>query len=139
MEPYIHRVHYYETDKMGVTHHANYIRWMEEARIAFLDELGWNFARLEQSGIVSPVTAVSCRYAAATTFDDAVAIEVAVEAFNGVTLTIGYTMRKADGAVACTGSSEHCFLNHEGRFIRLKRDYPDFYAALMSQLPQTNE
>ena len=135
MEPYIHRVHYYETDKMGVTHHANYIRWMEEARIAFLDALGWNFARLEQSGIVSPVTAVSCKYAATTTFDDTVAIEVTVEAFNGVTLTIAYSMRKADGTVACTAHSEHCFLNQDGHFIRLKRDYPDFYNALMAQLP----
>ena len=135
MEPYIHRVHYYETDKMGVTHHANYIRWMEEARIAFLDGLGWSFARLEQSGIVSPVTSVSCQYAASTTFDDSVAIEVHVEAFNGVTLAIAYTMRREDGTVACTGRSEHCFLNRDGHFIRLKRDYPDFYAALMAQLP----
>ena len=135
MTPYIHRVHYYETDKMCVTHHANYIRWMEEARIAFLDALGWNFARLEQSGIVSPVTAVDCKYAAATTFDDEVSISVRVEAFNGVTLTIAYVMRKADGAVCCTGHSEHCFLNREGHFIRLKRDYPAFYAALTALLP----
>ena len=134
MEPYLHRVHYYETDKMGITHHANYIRWMEEARIAFLDALGWPFARLEQSGIISPVTAVSCKYAATTTFDDTVAIEVTVEAFNGVTLTIAYTMRKADGTVAYTARSEHCFLNQDGHFIRLKRDYPDFYNALMARL-----
>jgi acyl-CoA thioester hydrolase len=33
MEPYMHIVQYYETDKMGITHHSNYIRWMEEARI----------------------------------------------------------------------------------------------------------
>ena len=138
MEPYLHRVHYYETDKMGITHHANYIRWMEEARVAFLDAIGWNFARLEENGIVSPVIAVDCKYAATTTFDDEVAIEVTVEAFNGVTLTIAYTMRKADGAVACTGHSEHCFLNREGHFIRLKRDYPDFYNALMAQLPTTD-
>ena len=134
MQPYTHRVHYYETDKMGVTHHANYIRWMEEARIAFLDAIGWSFARLEASGIVSPVTAVDCKYAAATTFDDTITIEVNVEDFNGVTLTIGYTMRKTDGTIACTGHSQHCFLNHEGRFIRLKRDYPDFYAALTQQM-----
>ena len=37
MTPYIHTVQYYETDKMGVTHHSNYIRWMEEARVALLD------------------------------------------------------------------------------------------------------
>ena len=27
---YIHTVKYYETDKMGITHHSNYIRFMEE-------------------------------------------------------------------------------------------------------------
>ena len=33
MEPYLHKVQYYETDKMGIAHHSNYIRWMEEARL----------------------------------------------------------------------------------------------------------
>ena len=40
MQVYVHRVHYYETDKMGCVHHSNHIRWMEEARVAFLEELG---------------------------------------------------------------------------------------------------
>ena len=40
MEPYVHKVQYYETDKMGIVHHSNYIRWMEEARIDFLDSVG---------------------------------------------------------------------------------------------------
>lgn len=35
MEPYLHKVQYYETDKMGIVHHSNYIRWMEEARVDF--------------------------------------------------------------------------------------------------------
>ena len=60
MTPYRHRVNYYATDKMGVTHHANYIHWMEEARIDFLDQLGWPYEKLEALGVVSPVTAVQC-------------------------------------------------------------------------------
>ena len=28
MHTYIHEVKYYETDKMGITHHSNYVRWM---------------------------------------------------------------------------------------------------------------
>ena len=52
---YQHKIQYYETDKMGITHHSNYIRWMEEARIDFLEQLGFGFDKLEQSGIVSPV------------------------------------------------------------------------------------
>lgn len=39
MSKYLHKVQYYETDRMGITHHSNYIRWMEEARVEFLDSL----------------------------------------------------------------------------------------------------
>ena len=55
MEVYRHKVQYYETDKMGITHHSNYIRWMEEARIWFLSEIGFSYAKLEEMGMVSPV------------------------------------------------------------------------------------
>ena len=50
MEPYQHTVQYYETDKMGIVHHSNYIRWMEEARVAYLAQLGWNIEMLELWG-----------------------------------------------------------------------------------------
>ena len=49
-----HKVQYYETDRMGITHHSNYVRWMEEARVHFLEQIGWGYDRLESSGILSP-------------------------------------------------------------------------------------
>ena len=58
MEDYLRRVNYYETDKMGITHHSNYIRYMEEARVHFLEQLGYSYARQEQEGLVSPVTGI---------------------------------------------------------------------------------
>ena len=42
---YRHKVQYYETDKMGFTHHANYIKWMEEARVDYL-------ARIDRKSVV---------------------------------------------------------------------------------------
>lgn len=130
MKPYQHTVQYYETDRMGVTHHSNYIRWMEEARIDFLDQLGWSYAKLEKLGVISPVTAVECKYKASTTFADVVRICVQVEEFKGVRLRLRYEMEKADGTPVCEGHSEHCFLGKDGRILRLKREYPDFCAAL---------
>ena len=38
MKAYQHKVQYYETDKMQFTHHSNYIRFMEEARIDFMEQ-----------------------------------------------------------------------------------------------------
>lgn len=126
MEYYIHKVQYYETDKMGITHHSNYIRWMEEARIAFLDQIGWGYARLERDGIISPVIGVECRYQHSTTFDDEVEIAVHVEEFKGVRLVIGYTMlSKASGVPVLTGKTMHCFTDTNGKPIILKKQFPE--------------
>lgn len=130
MKPYIHTVQYYETDKMGITHHSNYFRWMEEARIDFLKQIGWSYDVLEENGIFSPVTAIDCRYVNSTTFADEITIRIAVKEFRGVRLVLSYTMTKSDGTTACTGNSEHCFLHKDGSFIRLKKEYPDFYQTL---------
>ncbi len=129
MNPYLHKVQYYETDMMGIAHHANYIRWMEEARIDFLDQLGFPYAAMEARGVVSPVKSVFCDYKRPCAFGDDIAISVSVTGFNGVVLSIGYSMEKGEETV-CEARSEHVFLNREGRFVRLKREMPDFCAAV---------
>ncbi len=54
---------------MGITHHSNYIRWMEEAQVDFLaHQVGWNLERLEEMGAVSPVTALDVKYRHDTKF-----------------------------------------------------------------------
>lgn len=136
MEKYIHKVQYYETDKMKITHHSNYIRWMEEARVDFQQKIGYGFDKLEEEGIISPVVAVDCRYKVTTTFSDEVAIEVFVKEFKGVRLVLGYEMTKvADGKIAATGTSEHCFLDDKGRFVRLDKTHPELF-KLLSELAE---
>ena len=129
MKPYIHKVQYYETDMMGVVHHANYIRWMEAARIDFLDRLGFPYAEMERRGVLSPVKALRCEYKHSCTFGDEIAIAVRIEDFNGVVMTIGYGMTDRDGETVCEAQSEHVFLNREGHFVRMKREMPEFCAA----------
>ena len=128
--PYIHKVQYYETDKMSITHHSNYVRWMEEARVDFLSKIGWDFDKLEASGVASPVISIEVKYKGSTTFPEVITIYVKVLVLKGVRLTIGYEMKNAEGKVVCEAKSEHCFVNMEGRPIRLEKDCPDFYQAL---------
>lgn len=132
---YTHTVQYYETDKMGITHHSNYIRWMEEARTAFLAEKGWPYDRLEKDGVFSPVVSVSCRYKKTTTYADLVDIEVYVKAFSGIRVTFGYIMR-LNGETVCEAESEHCFLDANGRLYRLKKEIPDLYAFMEKEAEQ---
>ena len=130
MKPYMHRVQYYETDMMGITHHSNYIRWMEEARIDFMDQLGFPYSRMEQEGVMSPVKSVSCEYTHPSAFGEEICISVSVDSFNGVVLKLAYEMKNPAGQTVCSAASEHVFLNREGRLVRLKRTLPEFCAAV---------
>ena len=136
MKPYIHKVQYYETDMMGVTHHANYIHWMEEARIDFMDQLGFPYKKMEEDGVLSPVKAVSCEYKQSTTFGDEISISVSAESFNGVVMTILYEMKNQRDETVCTARSEHIFLNRDGHFVRMRRDVPEFCQAIEESMKQ---
>lgn len=124
MRAYVHKVHYYETDRMGITHHSNYIRWMEEARVDFLDQTEWGFDRMEKEGIVSPVIHVDCDFKKTTTFQDVIEIVAHIEEYNGVKMKISYEMT-CEGELVAIGHSGHCFLDQAGRPIRMKKNFPE--------------
>lgn len=131
MTPYIHKVQYYETDKMGVTHHSNYIRWMEEARMDFLTRIGHSMKKFEAASVTSPVVSLECRYIKPSTYDDEIAVTVTVKKYTGVRLVLGYAMvRVSDGLALFAGSSTHCFINGNGRPVPIAKLFPAFDAAM---------
>lgn len=82
------KINYYETDKMGIVHHSNYIRYLEEARTFWLREVGMPFEVLEKNGITIPVLKVECEYKHHVTFAEIIRIEVFVKEYNGVRMTV---------------------------------------------------
>ena len=124
---------------MGIAHHSNYIRWMEEARIDFMDQIGFPYTRMEAEGVLSPVKALSCEYRQPCTFGDEISIYVSAGSFNGVVLEILYRMANREGETVCTARSEHVFLNREGRFVRMKKQMPAFCAAVEACMRKDEE
>ncbi len=49
-QPYERTTNYYETDQMAIIHHSNYIRYMEEARIDYLNQMGLPYKYIEEQG-----------------------------------------------------------------------------------------
>lgn len=134
-QPYIHNVKYYETDKMGITHHSNYFRWMEEARIDFLERIGYGYDRLETSGVVSPVVAIAANFIAPSTFNDNIIIKVTLHQYSGVKFAFTYEMIKAaDNSLCATGTSQHCFTDSAKKPIRIKKSYPEMDAIFKALL-----
>lgn len=124
--PYEHHAKYYETDQMGIIHHSNYIKWMEEARMDYMNQIGLSYKQMETMEIISPVLSVACEYHSMVHFDDVVVIDVKITKYNGIKMEVEYTMTdKETGELRTTGKSAHCFLNRSGRPISLKRSYPE--------------
>ncbi|MBO5259106.1 MAG: acyl-CoA thioesterase [Agathobacter sp.] len=126
IRPYEHHAKYYETDQMGIIHHSNYIKWMEEARMDFMDQIGLNYKQMEAMEIISPVLSVNVNYRSMVHFDDVVVIETKIKKYTGIKLEVEYSMYdKETGELRTTATSSHCFLNRAGKPISLKRSYPE--------------
>ena len=107
MGVYRRKAQYHETDQMGIIHHSNYVKWMEEARIAFMKELGFGYGEVEKRGIVSPVAGVS------------------VKKYSGVVLELAYDFFNVTRSEVCTeASSKHCFTRNV-ELISLKKEIPE--------------
>lgn len=129
IEPYKRTAYYYETDRMDIIHHSNYIRWFEEARIDFMEKVGYSYRKMENQGVMSPVLFVDCAYKSPVRFGETVNIYVTQTFFNGVRVEFAYRVEQADtGKLCVTGKSGHCFVNEAFQPISLKKAHPEMFA-----------
>ncbi len=128
MHTYRHEVKYYECDRMGITHHSNYVRFMEEARVDYLDQLGYGFDKIEAEGVFSPVVSIQCNYKSPTTFKDIIDIEVSISLLSEMRFEFNYLMQSG-GKTVCMGQSTHCFVEN-GRPIAISKRLPKLFEAI---------
>ena len=135
VEPYERDVFYYETDRMGIVHHSNYIKWMEEARIDYLEQIGLPYEAMEASGILVPVLHVDFDYKLPFRFGDRFRIELGMDKFNGIKMNFKYRVYDAiSGELHGTGHSEHCFTNDQMGVLRLQTERKELYAEIIEAI-----
>lgn len=118
------RVRYYETDKMGVVHHSNYIRWFEIGRTELLRSLGSTYKEVEEAGLMLPVISLECAYLKPAHYDDLVEIKTKVSQYTGVKIAFSYQLTRGEELLA-TGLTTHCWTDQELKPIPLKKKWPE--------------
>jgi acyl-CoA thioester hydrolase len=114
------RVRYFETDAMGIVHHASYITWFEEGRSAFTRAIGYPYSRMEQEGISLAVAEVSARYHLPARYDDEVRVIAAVSQIGSRGMAFNYEVRRvADDALLVSGSTRHISVDSYGKVTLL--------------------
>ncbi|MDD6190663.1 MAG: acyl-CoA thioesterase [Firmicutes bacterium] len=131
---YIHeqRIQFFDTDKMQVTHHANYIRFFETARTEYLRSEGLPYSDMEKGDFQIPVLGVEAKFKTPSVYDELIAIECRIGKIAPASFEVEYEIRNAEtGKVHVTGRSRHGFTDANLRPIPLKKKNPELYNFFM--------
>ena len=131
--PYLRKVQFYETDAMGIIHHANYIRWFEESRVDFMEKMGFPYFNAVKAGIDFALLSVSCEYKSQVRFGDTVSVQVGITEFTPTRMTIIYNIFDSiTKALRTIGESKHCYFSSDRqRPISLKKELPELFEKFL--------
>ena len=98
---FLYKIRYAETDQMGIVHHANYLLYLEQARIEWLEKKGINYCQLEKDGVMLPVYNIEISYHKPLVFGDTVKVQVDCSKPSGVRIAFDYKLfNMADELIA---------------------------------------
>tara|TARA_B100000886_G_scaffold302464_1_gene232528 strand:- start:111 stop:509 length:399 start_codon:yes stop_codon:yes gene_type:complete len=108
-------VRYYETDKMGIVHHSNFLRYLEIARLEWLNKLGIDYSEIEKKGIILPVVDVNISYKQPARYGDTLRVQVFLKNRPKVTIDFEYKIINQFNKLICVAQTKICFLNEKTR------------------------
>jgi acyl-CoA thioester hydrolase len=98
-------VPFHDCDPMGVTWHGSYVRYLETARSALLNRIGYNFRQMTASGYAWPIVDLRMKYVKTTTFGQRLVVRAELEEYEN-RLKIVYTIAdRESGEVVTKGST----------------------------------
>lgn len=144
------RVHYKDTDQMGVAHHANYVSWFEVGRTEWMRNAGIAYSRMESEGLLLPVVDMNVQYHKPAKYDDIIAVFTNITDVSAVRLRFNYEVRRMaesqsftntevaspHGELLTSGSTLHMWSNSAWKPARINKIAPEVYALLQSKSAQ---
>ncbi len=100
------RVRFAETDAQGIAHHASFVVWLEEARVAHLDAYAGGYRHIQETGIEALTTGVHLEYRASAGFHDVLAVWTRCTEIRGARFRYEYIVAR-DGITVAEGYTEH--------------------------------
>lgn len=89
------QVQFFELDPMEIVWHGNYAKYLEVARCALLDSIGYNYPQMKESGYAWPVVDLHVRYVKPAAFGQRLKVYAAIVEWENQ-LKIDYLITDAD-------------------------------------------
>lgn len=107
------RVRYAETDQMSYVYYGNYAMYYEVGRVEALRQLGFEYKKLEEQGVMLPVRSLECQYLLPAKYDELLTIRVCISQIPKVRMTFDYEVTNEEGVLLNTGKTTLVFINME--------------------------
>jgi acyl-CoA thioester hydrolase len=118
---YSTRVRAHQTDVNGAMYHAAYFDVFDDARIETFRRLGYDYARMQSTGLRPVIRRVDAEYHSPAFMDDTLTIDVHVRHMTAASMTLRYSCRRDEEPVA-TGHAQFVFVDDRGRPSRVPED-----------------
>jgi len=131
------RIEFYDVDSMQVAWHGNYVKYLELGRCALLDEIGYGYAAMSESGYLWPIVDMKIKYIQPLRFGQNVRVEASLLEYEN-RLRIGFEIYdKAGGELATTAVTTQMAVDArtgESQFVAPKC-FIDRVSALLEENP----
>lgn len=127
------RIRFAETDLMGIVHHANYLLYVEEARVDYLLKRGARYADWIAQDLHFPVVDARLRYRNAAVFHDLVEVETWVGEASRIAIRFDYKIRRDDVVLAEAYTTLVCV---DGKRTPKRIPQPIYDLVVGPELPQ---
>jgi len=121
------RIYYYDTDTSGAVYHANYLKYLEEARSEFLEERGLTVKGLLERGTGFAVRRQEMEYKFPALYGDTLEIKTSIKEYTPYRIVFAYAIQNQDGKLIGRAETD---LVCVGRDLKLVEIPPEVKAAL---------
>ena len=119
MHKYELKVFHADTDCYKVVWHGNYLRYLEQARCAFVKNANNGINGLEEEGILTPVINIDIKYKHSAVLYDDLVVETCIEETKGIRLTFLQKIFKKDTDILVVEARVTCVLiDSDGKLLR---------------------
>lgn len=144
------RVHYQDTDQMGVVHHADYVGWFEIGRTEMMRSIGIAYSDMEKLGLLLPVVNIDIQYRRPARYDEMVSIFTNIISFSAVRLEFDYEVRLLEedssstnsdskqaiephGKLLTKGNTKHMWVDRDWKPTRIDKVAPEVFSLLQKK------
>ena len=114
---------------MGIVHHSNYLKYLELARIEWMEKLNISYVEIESHGILMPVVSASLEFIVPLYFDDEIIIEITLTELPKATLGFDYKIKNQINQLVCRGKTKLAFLNSKTmKPLRVPKNIYDLFS-----------